>query len=401
MELGTNPNAVTVAELEQVVRTFPAILQGLQDSYADLEERARHVEEELCRKVAELDALHHHLEAVLEALPCGVLVRDADGALLEANPAALALLESTLDELRVRAAGDALHGTTAEDGSVVYHAPSGTERLLRTVVSPIIDSNGAPVGTVEILDDQTERAAMTARLHAADKMASLGTMAGGIAHEIRNPLNAIKGFAALLARRQDLDEEARRWCGLIVDASSEANSIIESLLTLGSPEGLRPQQLDAHAFLQEVCELAAPAVDATVEVRFVAERATFRADHIKLRQVLRNLVANAIRATAESDRERVVELALREAEGGTQLTVDDSGPGIPAEQRARVFDPFFTGHADGTGLGLALAHTLVRLHGGTIQVSPSPSYLGGAQFQVFIPDSSAPTSSAQPQTPVR
>jgi signal transduction histidine kinase len=384
-------------ELDEVVRSFPAVLDGLRTSYEELEKRAVRVEDELCRtnseleaKVRELDGLKRHLEAVLGSLPCGVVVRDADGAVVEGNAATLSLLGLSREELLEGGGDDALRGEEADGEPREVFTRDGRRLVLASSYSPVRHAGGEPFGSVEILEDHTERAEMTERLHATDKMAALGTMAAGIAHEIRNPLNAVKGFGSLLLRRPEQDEKTRRWCRLIVDAASEADTIIESMLSFGSPQRLRLEPIDPEELISHAVRLALPDGDGPcVEVTTDVSTSRFLGDRIKLRQAIRNLVANAVEAQQDRDTARVHTSITREGDD-VVVRVQDAGVGVAPEVRPRIFDPFFTNEPEGTGLGLALVATIVRLHDGRVLVSPDPSPLGGAEFVLRIPHRPVP-----------
>jgi len=241
-----------------------------------------------------------------------------------------------------------------------------------------------------------ERSELAERLHAADKLAALGAMAAGIAHEIRNPLNAVRGFAELLQGVEREDERTRQWAAHIVEGVREVDVIIENLLSFGSPERLRLELVDGEELLNGAARLAvgqlAPAPPPTSSngsasrpaVRVAATAPPFLGDRIKLRQAVRNLIANALEAQRGAREPRVdVALALEQHE--LVFRVADAGPGVPADLSTRILDPFFTTHSDGTGLGLALVSVIARLHGGSVQVAPLPSNLGGALFVLRIP----------------
>ncbi len=377
-------------ELDHVLRTFPDVLDALRQSYDELRARAERMENELCRanaelasKVRELDAVKGHLEAVLDSLPTGVVVRDSRGRVVSVNRAAQVLLGQGQDELAGRARHPALRGPAADGSPHEVRSADGKRLVLASLYSEVHLSDGAVDGSVEILDDRTERTALTERLHAADKMAALGTMAAGIAHEIRNPLNAVKGFASLLRRHAGVEPRSQRWAELIVEGVSEADAIIENLLSFGSPERLRLETIRAEELLAGAIRLALPdGSRATVGTRCACP--PFVGDRIKLRQAIRNLVANSVEAGAPR-----IEVELARCDGDVLVRVSDDGPGIPAELRHRVLDPFYTSRVDGTGLGLALVTTIARLHGGSVAVSPEPSSLGGAEVLLRIPYSSA------------
>jgi signal transduction histidine kinase len=392
--------------LDDVVRAFPAVLETLRRSYGELEARAVRVERELCvanesleEKVRELDTLRSHLSAVLQSLPCGVVVRDAEqrithlnhasGAILGLSPAPLARLVGQRDlPLSPR-----LDGKAADPQELVR--PDGRRLVLASRRSEVRLDDGTVQGSVEILDDHTERTALAERLHAADKMAALGTLAAGIAHEIRNPLNAVTGFAALIQRElASGDGRLRRWAELIVAGASEADHIIENMLSFGHPERLRLEPVDGDTLLFDA-HTAARAGRESVQLGEVTCRSTappFRADALKLRQALRNLIANAAQAAPGGP----IELTLAREDDDIVARVADSGPGVPTALRQRILDPIFPTRAEGTGLGLALVSTIAQLPGGSVSVRPEPSTLGGAEFVLRIPFSPSAETAATP-----
>jgi signal transduction histidine kinase len=362
------------------MEAFAGISESLVQSYQALDERARHVEEELAganaelaRKVAELATVNAHLEAVLRSIPTGVVVRGSDGGILRANRAAAAILEL-----------GALPQGEEREQLVQRNTPEGAPQTVAIRRSRIRAAKGAPSGFVEILDDRTELVRMTERLHALDKMAALGTMGGGIAHEIRNPLNAVKGFAELLERALATgDPKLARWARCIVAGASEADDIIASLLAFASPERLREEPIEAAPLLADATRLAqADASAARCQVELVAEAPPFLGDRIKLRQALRNLIVNSAQAMPQGGR---IEVAALGSAAEVLLRVRDSGPGIPRELAARVLDPFFTTRPEGTGLGLALVASIARLHGGCVAIRTAPPPLSGAEVTLHFP----------------
>ena len=259
----------------------------------------------------------------------------------------------------------------------------------------------------ELVEALRERRELAERLHAADKLSAFGTMAAGIAHEIRNPLNAVRGFAELLAARaRDAGAhgadagERLRWSQRIVEGVCEVDAIIDNLLSFGSPERLRLEDVDGRELLEGAARLARAGKDegALPAIAVRADAPPFRGDAIKLRQAVRNLIENALEAQAESRAPRV-EAALTREDRELVVRVADAGPGVPDELRARILDPFFTTHADGTGLGLALVSVIARLHGGSVQCSPRRSELGGALFVLRIPFQPADRPALIPRNP--
>lgn len=390
---------LTTLEIEQAMEAFASISEELVSGYQSLSERARHVDAELSRtnaelacKVGELDAVKRHLEAILDSLPTGVVVRDAGGKVVMVNEAAVGILgrpeETVLGERGV----PGLLGPRAAGEAREFVRPDGARLVVSSRFSRVIGKSGESDGSVEILDDQTELTRLNERVHQLDKMAALGTMAGGIAHEIRNPMNAIKGFAALLQRGMQPETKEARWARLICDGVDEADTIISSMLTFAAPEQLRLETIG-------VLELVTDAVDT---VRRDLERSgekeaawrfevdcqdvRFEGDHIKLRQAIRNLVANGVQAQPGGGRVRI---AARREDDQLVLQVTDGGTGISGDVARRAVEPFFTTHAVGTGLGLALVHRIAQLHGGRFEISSEPTELGGANVFLIIPTSTA------------
>jgi signal transduction histidine kinase len=394
-------------ELEVAVRELKSLGSSLASSYRSLEERAEKVEQELARanrelaaKVAALDEVTADLEAVLAALPTGVLVRDAAGRIVRANAAAREVLGASEEEL----AGT---GATWLDRAEPRGAPSGAsgdeagqwnEREYvrgdgkRLVIarrrSPVARTRatargGAP-GSVEILDDRTHFAELSERLHALDKLAALGNMAGGIAHELRNPMMAVHGFAALLEHRLPCGSEERRWAALIVEGAGEANTILTGMMSLATPDKLVLATVDPAELAAAAERLARRDLDGAARwtITRSVDAPPFAGDRIKLRQALRNLLANALQALPEGG---TVALDLAREGGELVARVSDSGPGIPRELRGRVLEPFFTTRPEGTGLGLALVQRIAELHGGRVEISAQKSRLGGAEVSLRIP----------------
>jgi signal transduction histidine kinase len=362
------------AEIEAAMQTLARVSGDLLESYGALARRAERVEAELCRANAELERKVAELAAILDALPIGVLVRDAAGRIVRANGPAAELVGAIGPELDAGA-----------EGERDLVRPDGRRLALSVKSSPI---HGEAAGSVQILDDRTELVELSERLHGLDKLAALGNMAGGIAHELRNPMNAVKGFAALLARRMEPGSREHGWARMIVEGVEEADSILTSMLTLAAPERLARERIEGGELLAAAVECASR--DAAPEagrsawsIEAECGAPPFEADRIQLRQAIRNLVANAIEAQPGGGHVRV-SLALEE---GSEIVVrvTDAGPGIPAELRRRVLDPFFTTRPQGTGLGLALVGTIARLHGGRVDVSPNPAPLGGADVSLRIP----------------
>jgi signal transduction histidine kinase len=243
-----------------------------------------------------------------------------------------------------------------------------------------LDARIAPPGDDELADLARVFDGMAADLKRhqtelleAHRLASIGQVSSGVAHEINNPLGVILGYVTLLRREPALaDREELR---IIEDETRQSLAIVAGLLDLARPVRLDPTEVDLGVVARE----AASRLDETgrtggVELRFGGGAAPrLSADEGKVRQIALNLLANAVEAAREPGAAApLVEVTWLERDRCARLLIDDHGPGIPAEARARVFEPFFTTRAAGHGLGLAIARTLARAHGGDVGLEPRP-----------------------------
>lgn len=370
---------------DEVVRSLAQISQELLASYEKLALRAERVENELvvanealAKKVAEVDA-------ILAALPCGVVVRDAEGRIVRANQSACAILGTGEAELVETGFHHSLAGRGASGESREIEI-GGARRVVASRWSEVRDAHGVEQGSVEIVDDRTAIEALEERMRAQSKMAALGNMAGGIAHEIRNPLNAVRGFAELLRRELPADGKAARFASRICDGAAEADQIIASMMSLTAREQLVAESVDPRRLVDDAVASALRALPqdrlAGWKIETVVEAPVFRGDRIKLRQAVRNLVANALQMQPQGGWARV---SATVDGSDLVLRVVDGGPGIPREIARRVAEPFYTTRAEGTGLGLALVHTIAELHGGRFEVNPTTAPAGGADVAIKIP----------------
>jgi two-component system NtrC family sensor kinase len=240
-------------------------------------------------------------------------------------------------------------------------------------------------GSVVVYKDVTDERSVQRRLFHTEKMAAVGQLAGGVAHEINNPLGGILAFAQIMSReeRSASDLESLR---LIADAAIRAKHIVESLLRFSR----RPQQDEKGAFdLARVAEdalflLQSQFKGSRVKIERELEPAFGWGNANLVQQVAVNLLVNALHAIGPGSPGTITVGAAR-AGGVVRLTVADDGPGIPPHVADRIFDPFFTTKPEGqgTGLGLSICYRIAEEHGGTIRHEPSPA--SGASFIFEIP----------------
>jgi len=387
-------------DAEAAMRAALVLLGDLRTGHQRLEARAIHVEAELCRandelarKVTELERMTRSLEAVLAAIPTGVIVRDDTGRVSHVNQAAAAILGVHGADVVPEPALRALDTICVDGARAELTGVDGRCRVVVRRTSRVVLTDGAVVGAVDSLDDQTELAAAEVRMRRLTRAAALGTMVGGVAHEVRNPLHAISGFAELLQRAVPAESRAARHAARIRVAVADLDAIVASMLGVAGHGRLALERTPVRAIVEaavdaaraSVAEVSDAGLGAQAEIELQVADIVADVDPIELRQALRNLVANALQAQPHNA--RVLVVAELDADGALVVRVDDAGPGVPNEAREHLFDPFYTTRASGTGLGLALVRRIAELHGGALDCLAAPSALGGASFRLRIPSS--------------
>ena len=225
-------------------------------------------------------------------------------------------------------------------------------------------------------------AALQAEVARQERLAAMGTLAAGVAHEIRNPLSALRGFAQFFARKLAGRDPEELYARTMVQEADRLNRVITDLLFLARPRRLDFAQVPLAEVFGEVHTLLSMDVDAesgTIEEDIRA--ATVMADRDALKQALINLVMNSIEALPEHG--GLIRLESLKDNGGTKIRVTDNGRGMNAEEREHALEPFFTTRGQGTGLGLAIVHTIMQEHGGSIEIETAPD--AGTTVSLLFP----------------
>ena len=394
------------AELKKSFDAFTRISRELEQAYDRLRAQAARIDLALADTNRRLAAKVAEQEAVLASLRGAVVVTDRDGTITLANrtfadwtgvdmEALVGRRKAELRDARARplcepGAGDDARGDRSPLAlpcrAVELH---GEARTVRSARSPVVDGDGRVLGEVEVLTDETEVEALREELRRRETLTAVGEMAAGIAHEIRNPLTAIEGFSHLLARELPAGAGvARNHARRIGEAVRKADSIITNLLCFARPERFRPHRSRLAPLFHELASAFAGGDATLAPVDVVAPEPaelTVACDLALIERVLVNLVDNGRRAAGPHGRVTVRALRVGDA---VLLMVEDDGPGIAPELRGRLFRPFTTGRADGTGLGLFLVHRIVELHRGRVTVADRDG--GGTRFTVRLPDGPLP-----------
>ncbi|MFN8641612.1 MAG: ATP-binding protein [Candidatus Binatia bacterium] len=256
------------------------------------------------------------------------------------------------------------------------------------LIGYLVESQRRQRRTAALLQAQTEAiAAWRARVAQSDKLAALGQLAATIAHEVRNPLAVMRSAAQTLTETlPPAGAASRQASDFIIAEIDRLAAVVNSILAYARPLQLTPRPVAVADLLERVLLLAGDDLAARgvrIERTDGSGLPAVHADPDLITQLLLGLLGNAAEAMAAGG---AVRLGASAAQGVVQLSVDDAGPGVPAELRERIFEPFFTTRSRGTGLGLAVARQIVEAHGGRIEVGDAPS--GGARFTVTLPAAS-------------
>ena len=230
-----------------------------------------------------------------------------------------------------------------------------------------------------ILSDRQRKA--NESLRRAERLKTLGEMAAGMAHEVKNPLAAIRSSAQILAGH--VTGKDAEFAGIVVSEVDRLNRVVNEFLHYARPAPLRREPVKLRVVLDSCLELLAPVIrDKGINVRtdYPEAEAAVSADPAQLRQVFLNLLLNAVQAV---DNHGGVEVSVRQSGRETRVTVKDAGPGIPADKLKRVFDPFFSTKPGGTGLGLPIAQRIIAEHGGRLVLESKPGE--GTTATVILP----------------
>jgi two-component system, NtrC family, sensor histidine kinase HydH len=261
-----------------------------------------------------------------------------------------------------------------------------TRRFMREKTLPPVPADASgEVGELTSAFVQTVRDLDQSRadLVRASKLAVLGELAAVMAHEIRTPIGILRSSAQMLAREPGLSPEAQELTGFIESETERLNRLVTTLLDSARPRAPKLQPDDLNAIIRHSVDLLAAQADKKsikIKLALDARHSQIEVDAEQMTQVLLNLVLNALQILPDHGQ---VEISTHEHAGKLVVEIADDGPGIPADELARVFDPFFTKREGGVGLGLAVVQQIIAAHGGEISAAKSP--LGGALFTITLP----------------
>jgi PAS domain S-box-containing protein len=359
------------AALERAEARYARLVQSAEDAICTLDEEGNFtsVNRALVR------ALGRPREALLGSHFTDVLLPEERGAMWS-------MFAQSLDGSRRR-------------GELRFRAPAGTLGVATVISAPLIE-HGRVVGVLAIIRDVTEERTLLEQMARREKLAALGELVGGVAHEVNTPLTGILAFGQLLQARYKNDPDSRQAADTIVNEARRAARIVGKLLTFARQTPAERTRTDINQVLQDTIDLRRYPMrmqEIELDIRLAEGLPTTWADPFQLQQVFINLLSNAEQAViqrAAPGRRIAVRSERRDA--WLVVTVSDNGPGIARADLAHIFNPFYTTkpRGSGTGLGLSISFGIVREHGGSILAASEPGQ--GATFTVTLPIVARPSS---------
>ncbi len=376
---------------------------------AYLAEQVRRKEEELKEQLidyGELERLYRH---IVHNVTSGLITVDGVGRITSFNHAAEEITGYKLEEVYQKRIGDLFSGFLSgskangfvfERGWTELHfsrwetdfrKKDGTNLILGFSGSPLKDSEDREIGVIFIFQDLTKLREMEEDLKRADRLAAIGTLAAGMAHEIRNPLASISGSIEILKEEMDGAGHRRQLMDIILREVGRLNSLIADFLLFARPTPPGKELIHLKGIAEEILAVFAHSPDCRPEIRLVTkfhDDLSMLGDAKQIKQVFWNLFINAADALTDGGELRVEMRRKPAAEISGELKqgeiqVIDTGLGIRETELTRIFDPFFTTKEKGTGLGLSIVHKIIENYGGKITVR---SQLGkGTTFTIYLP----------------
>lgn len=418
-----------VSKFTESYASFSRIINSLQRRYIELEDEFSEQNERLAqanKKLVELTernlAATGFLNGILNSISAGVIAVDQSGRITHFNPAASLILGIPSGEPLGKLYRDTILPGHPVDANALRTAESGREvtsvekkiklahgtRLHLSVSTAILrDDEGRSIGAVEVFQDLTKIKKMEQEIARLNTLAALGEMAATIAHEVRNPLSGIVGFASLLEKELDLSDPKRKLASKIISGVNSLNETVTTLLNYTRLEEVNRTEVIYDDFLKATIKqfrrefaqktdrtqilLHSPSSLPEGPIRLLLDR-------LLMRQVLFNILLNSVDAfsgegkieirTCRLPRQKAVTLYAERILLGldetiVETSISDNGPGIDPEHIDQVFAPFFTKKKEGSGLGLAVAWKIMKAHGGDIIAENGPE--GGAVFRLLMP----------------
>jgi PAS domain S-box-containing protein len=385
-----------VGETRWVMETVTSIYyrgrRATLGNYIDITER-KQIEEKLLR-VAEGGG------TTFDSISDLVSIHDTELKLVRVNKAFANAFKMNPEELIGKPCYEVVHGTKEplldcpHKRTLETKKPAWVESFephlgiyLEMSTSPVFDANGEVIGSVHITKDITERKQMEQQLIITGRLASIGELASGIAHELNNPLTSVIGFSQLLLDK-DIADDVKRDVEIICSEAQRSAEVVKNLLAFARKHAPVKQLTSINSIIEKVLELRAyehKVTNVQVNINFAPDLPEILVDHFQMQQVFLNIIINAEHFMIEAHSRGTLAIITGRVDETIRVIFSDDGPGIDSENLGHVFDPFFTTKevGKGTGLGLSICHGVITEHGGRIYVESEPGK--GTTFIVELP----------------
>jgi two-component system sensor histidine kinase HydH len=343
---------------------------------------------------ASLTKIKAFSENLVENMPVGLITTDSTGMVTAMNPSALTILRienAQLPEHRSAVLPEEISVfiDNIENNEKIHPATllecrvAGSSLFLDVSAAPLYRNSGEISGYIILIKDMTELRHLQNEVVRTQKLATVGKLAAGVAHEIRNPLSSIKGFATYFKERYKERPEDQEIASILIQDTDRLNRVVSQLLEFARPVKPAPREISLVSFISDTVLILERQPGAKgIEIRFepetFPETAWFDSD--MMRQVLLNLYLNSIEAMGEKG---VISVAVKRTGDNLVITVTDNGSGISKEDLGQILDPYFTTKSTGTGLGLAITNSIVESHGGEIKIASEVGI--GTEVSVILP----------------
>ncbi len=350
-----------------------------------------------------LQRMRYYTNNIINSMESGVIAFDNSMRIITMNSAASNLLKVSPDKARGKNMKEILaddpkneelkklvqvHGRIPER-ELDFVDPIGSEIPVAVAKSDIVNEKQEKIGSLLIINDQREIKALKEQVNRTERLAALGQLSAAVAHEIRNPLNAIKGFAQVLKQKIPVkDDKESEYTDIIITEVDRLNRVVEELIQFSKPVELLPQKIDVNEVVKRSLQFIkqdASMQKISIEQGLSPQVPIIQSDPEKLSQVLINIYTNAMNAmpnggtlTVNTRYEK-----LNQEQEMVVIEIEDTGKGIPRDVFNRIFDPFFTTRKDGVGLGLTIVHNIMESLGGKIDFISEPG--AGTRFILGLP----------------
>ncbi len=373
-------------QLKVAFNTFNQLSQNLTDSYQELEARVECLTQELSaakderfQALLDKEVLASRLQQLLEALPGGIVVMDKGNRIVDHNSGALELLNSPLlaqqweqvVERSMQASADNPHERTLKDGRVV------------SLSSRWIESEGA-LERMILLTDTSELKALQELVNHQKKLSAMGEMVASMAHQVRTPLSAAILYASRICDGRLTVEQKSKFSQKLLDRLRHMDRQVNDMLVFARSGHYSMKGIIVESFLEKVKESLESVVEGTLikfELLNESSIKQFKGNEDALLGTILNLISNG--CIALNGRGKLTFIIKQANQGKIRFSLVDDGPGLSSEQKRRIFEPFFTTRSQGTGLGLAVAESVVAAHNGRIWCESEKGK--GATFNIELP----------------